>query len=435
MLRVSINFTGRMFEIFEGYIVVETYAIPYCGGEDCITIHEYLMRSGYFAASPCLPSTAFSIDVLQSYSIPNRQANYPVAAFREGLVAGLLRHGFCFSAKIPFKNQLPEAVTWFNALQHQLKQTEISMLQEAEKSIPQSLDNISDSELRPGLSHWRLRQLCPACFGSRQWGRAAEKDPDVQVAIDGNFTHRRYKSVPEDPPIVESHHLEMWLTPEELEAAQSHMAEKSHIPLSGDRQEARVPTGSLDECEKSHRAARDRGDGSESDLYASKGIMAMVCRHDVPLFLCDITTPGEQRFYAIALIQKLASMLPSHASIGCLYDIACLLDRSISKVKSNYYIYLKCDMYPWQHNLIPDIAPRLSLATAAFHAYAHQFCCQIVFNPRKRVGFGMTNGEGNERLWALCKDTISSERITAVCFTLAWHFFFALSVCMIDECN
>jgi len=61
--------------------------------------------------------------------------------------------------------------------------------------------------------------------------------------------------------------------------------------------------------------------------------MAMVCRHDVPLFLCDITTPGEQQFYAVALIRQLASLLPPNATIGILYDIVCQLDRSIAKVR------------------------------------------------------------------------------------------------------
>lgn len=38
----------------------------------------------------------------------------------------------------------------------------------------------------------------------------------------------------------------------------------------------------------------------------------------------------------------------------------------------------------------------------------------MVFHPRKRVGFGWTNGEGNERVWALCSDTIANERIMGV---------------------
>lgn len=38
----------------------------------------------------------------------------------------------------------------------------------------------------------------------------------------------------------------------------------------------------------------------------------------------------------------------------------------------------------------------------------------MVFHPRKRLGFGWTNGEGNERIWALSADTISNERIMGV---------------------
>ncbi|KIJ51761.1 hypothetical protein M422DRAFT_157751, partial [Sphaerobolus stellatus SS14] len=167
-----------------------------------------------------------------------------------------------------------------------------------------------------------------------------------------------------------------------------------------------LPDGSLGQCEKVHKAARDCGDEVTTGVMASKGLMALVCKHDVPIFICDIMTPGEQQFYSIALLQKLSSLLPTNATIGLLYDIACLLDRSIAKA---------------------DIAPRLSLATTAFHAYAHQFCCQIVFHPRKRVGFGMTNGEGNERIWALSKDTIGSERISGVGFPPVLHLALLLT--------
>ncbi|KAF8579622.1 hypothetical protein K439DRAFT_1359241 [Ramaria rubella] len=186
----------------------------------------------------------------------------------------------------------------------------------------------------------------------------------------------------------------MFIPRDLVESAKNHVTERRNVSRTGRRQAARVPDGSIDECEKSHHAARNRGDESTKGLFASKGLMAMVCRHDIPLFLCDITTSGEQQFYAIALIEQLAGFLPPISTIGVLYDIACTLDRAIAK-----------------HNLIPDIASRLSCGTAVFHAYAHQFCCQIVYHPRKRTGFGWSNGEGNERIWALNKDTIGAERI------------------------
>lgn len=59
---------------------------------------------------------------------------------------------------------------------------------------------------------------------------------------------------------------------------------------------------------------------------------ALVCRHDVPLFFVNIDTPGEQQKYAVALIDHLCSMLPSKALLVVLYDIGCVLDRSMNLV-------------------------------------------------------------------------------------------------------
>lgn len=37
--------------------------------------------------------------------------------------------------------------------------------------------------------------------------------------------------------------------------------------------------------------------------------------------------------------------------------------------------------------------------TSLFHAYAHEWGCQLQYNPRLNSGFGMADGEGNERNW------------------------------------
>jgi len=60
--------------------------------------------------------------------------------------------------------------------------------------------------------------------------------------------------------------------------------------------------------------------------------MALVCRHDIPIYIADIKTLGEPRYYAIALLRRLAADLPSKATIGVMYDIAEQLDRMIGKV-------------------------------------------------------------------------------------------------------
>ncbi len=60
--------------------------------------------------------------------------------------------------------------------------------------------------------------------------------------------------------------------------------------------------------------------------------MALVCRHDIPLFFANIDTPGEQQKFAVSLIQKLFEHLPPSATVTILYDVGCVLDRSISLV-------------------------------------------------------------------------------------------------------
>lgn len=58
------------------------------------------------------------------------------------------------------------------------------------------------------------------------------------------------------------------------------------------------------------------------------------------------------------------------------------------------------------------------------HAYGHQWSCQLVYNPRLREGFGLTDGEGVERLWSRMRKLIGVCRNSAVssAFTHARSF-------------
>lgn len=49
------------------------------------------------------------------------------------------------------------------------------------------------------------------------------------------------------------------------------------------------------------------------------------------------------------------------------------------------------------------------------HAYAHQWSCQLVYNPRIRLGFGLSDGEGTERLWSRMRKLIGITRSSAAC--------------------
>ena len=55
------------------------------------------------------------------------------------------------------------------------------------------------------------------------------------------------------------------------------------------------------------------------------------------------------------------------------------------------------------------------------HAYAHQWACQLVYNPRLREGLGMTEGEGTERIWSKFRKMIGVTRTSGVSVRL--HLF------------
>lgn len=123
--------------------------------------------------------------------------------------------------------------------------------------------------------------------------------------------------------------------------------------------------------------------------------MALLCRHDRPLFLVNMTSAGERQHYALALLEKLFQHIPTSMRIGLLYDIGCQLHRSCLK-----------------HGFLRNILDRIVFGISVFHAYGHQWPCQLIYHPRKCEGFGLTDGEGCEHFWSAIKLLIPSLRVS-----------------------
>jgi hypothetical protein len=179
-----------------------------------------------------------------------------------------------------------------------------------------------------------------------------------------------------------------------------------------------VPNEAIDACKESYHAAKGDQQNAATRRCDVNGLMALVCRHDIPIFFADIDTPGEQQKYAVALIERLFSLLPSSATVVVLYDIGCVLDRSLQTASpsSAYVTDFWLTLIGVQYNILSsDIMARIRLTTAAMHAYGHQWSCQLVYNPRLKEGMGLTDGEGTERLWSRMRRLIGVERNSAVC--------------------
>lgn len=76
------------------------------------------------------------------------------------------------------------------------------------------------------------------------------------------------------------------------------------------------------------------------DSFDDTGVMALICHHDIPLFFANIDSPSEQQKYSVALLQHLFSLLPPEANVVTLYDVGCVLARSLLKVFSSALIYI-----------------------------------------------------------------------------------------------
>ena len=160
-----------------------------------------------------------------------------------------------------------------------------------------------------------------------------------------------------------------------------------------------VPNSVLDECQRSFAAADEKREKASTQFFKDTGLMALLCRHDHVLFLVNMTTAGKRQYYVLALLKELFANIPNTVTVGVLYDIGCSTHRSLVK-----------------NGFLKDLLPRLTFAISVFHAYGHQWACQLVYHPRKCKGFRLSDGEGCERFWSQLKRLIPLLRVSGVCF-------------------
>ena len=86
-------------------------------------------------------------------------------------------------------------------------------------------------------------------------------------------------------------------------------------------------------CEESHTAAQEARAKASTRLFPDTGIMAVVCCHDHVLWLVNLTTAGERKYFMMVLIDKLVKELPKNFTLGFMYDIACQMHAYMSKVR------------------------------------------------------------------------------------------------------
>ncbi|KAF7965169.1 hypothetical protein HWV62_45272 [Athelia sp. TMB] len=252
-----------------------------------------------------------------------------------------------------------------------------------------------------------LRRRCYLCFGSDD-----QVDPALGAhyiaCVDACFTQKRGKTHSSKDPAYRdshrSHYDSRFLTEAEVSAMEHdvarHRATRPPKPKRSADDDAMepgmsLPSSVLDDCGDSFIAADEKREKASTQFFSDTGIMALLCRHDHCLFAVNMTHKGERQHYALALIKKFFEHVPPDATLGLLYDIACQLKRSMLNF-----------------GFLAEFFPRMSFAVSIFHAYGHQWPCQVRYHPRKCKGFGLSDGEGCERFWSAIRKLIPSLRVS-----------------------
>ncbi|KAK0244954.1 hypothetical protein EDD85DRAFT_963291 [Armillaria nabsnona] len=337
-----------------------------------------LVEHGLFPTSPREPRVTVSIDLLTLYQSLLEHSGTSNSAFCSALQDFYVSRGFWMRdtkgapMEDPFRRGFGYASKWYGCLKMTLEDEVDAILSDSRTKIPDTFtvtnetpqpikdidtglayippanrDHITISLTR-GRASDLLQQRCPACFSGTRFGRGFSDGGDVHVGVDCNFHHRHRTSAGDCPDFYDPRYI---LSKQEVDAAGTRIdiARKSGAKTG---YKPKIPDVAVDEDEKSFEAADEKKEKTQGGRYDDTGLAALVCRHDVPLFLANVDTPGEQQKYAVALIEHLASHLPPAASIAVLYDIGCVLDRSV-----NLY-----DIFP------PTLTERLMFATSAMHA-------------------------------------------------------------------
>lgn len=150
---------------------------------------------------------------------------------------------------------------------------------------------------------------------------------DIQLGADGCFSYRHLRSAG-DGPI--SYDPSYFVSREKVD----HVRERI-IKARGKKPATvtpLIPQEAIDACEASWDAANEKKQKVDPKRHDSSGLFVMTCRHSQVLFLCDITTPGEQQQYIVALMEEVASLLLPHATLVQAYDVGCVTDHSLNLV-------------------------------------------------------------------------------------------------------
>ncbi|POW13287.1 hypothetical protein PSHT_07824 [Puccinia striiformis] len=332
-----------------------------------------LLANGYLASTPVFPQTAFSLRLLNFYDLLWNICNSHITSFAKVLQ----RWNETMSMRLCVKNS-------------STKPRELRRNLSASIDAYRKLKSMQQTLVRTVTSITKqdelAQQSCPACFGVVLPANHSMHQPDnhkIYICLDANFQQRHHERSSKNYIKIESQPL--FIPPEDIQ--------ESNTEIRDAEIAKKVSQKAKDRCTEQHKAADDRRNASSWKGCDDTGLFGCCCRHDSVISFCNIFKTGEGRGLPMSIIKRLFADINPDVNVGVLYDIGCTLGKFLQK-----------------RDLLTDLRPRMTFATAVFHSYVHDWPCQLQFNPRYNDGWGLTDGEGLERLWSYLSPLVSPLR-------------------------
>ncbi|THU79970.1 hypothetical protein K435DRAFT_696684 [Dendrothele bispora CBS 962.96] len=425
---------------------IEEIQVPYC--TKCELVAVQLVRSGLFPCAPFRPSLAVDIKMLDFVTRLFLRVSPNHTAWCHTLEDYLGSQGYHIHGTDPLRRRFANALMWFNSLQNAVVARVKSALdgfrigqqtgdqertRRAEHGREEGDEGRNEPEgVRKDLNDGKdvddfpapraseyLRSRCPLCFGSTTPPNLNDSCPTVLVCVDACFTHKHNDQNGRDPRRI--HPDTMFISPDKVQEMEDYVeARRNSRDTKRSRHQEnpeddhiepgmKVPKSILDSCGNSFEAANGTAK-SRAKGFDERALAGMFCPHGSCLFLVTMSSVGEKQHYILVMLQTLFNHIPKSWTVGFLYDIACQVERSC-----------------WKWGFLAEYMERIVWGVSVFHAYGHEWGCQVVYHPRKCKGFGLCDGETCERCWHTISRLIAYTRVAGYyvrLYTLDTQFHF-----------
>ncbi|KAI7933026.1 hypothetical protein MJO28_017857 [Puccinia striiformis f. sp. tritici] len=337
----------------------------------CLPRPVQVLANGFLASSPSEPTTAFSMRLLAYHNHAWHHSNVRMAPFSE--------------TQQLFNEERSETLwnksqTAGRDLQTCLGQAILTYCNLLEMNLDLIQSVLGMSELQKLASG-----TCPGCFGpSLRTGiyRLNSVANRLNISFDGNFQQRHQKAAGRNAVAMKI--PDMFTQPADLDRVKEYIANQERVHKINKK---------ADKCAASHKAGNDNRNKTTWKACDDTGLMGACCRHDSVIYLTNIEGTGENRALPLVILERIIHTIEADRPIGVLYDLVCSLDK---------FIQLR--------DIWPESRGRLSFGTSVFHAYVHEWPCQVKYNPRYQKGWGLSDGESLERLWSALSPLVSPLR-------------------------